>query len=58
MIGIILEVLKLDDFYGQSEVIDIAKGKYKKVTKFNEVYKQKKRELYNKIMHNVRKEGN
>lgn len=58
MIGTILEVLKLDDFYGQSEAIDIAKGKYKKVTKFNEVYKQKKRELYNKMMHNGRKEGN
>ena len=29
MIGIIVELLNMDDYYGVSESIDIAKGKYK-----------------------------
>lgn len=58
MIGKIIEVLKLDNFYAESEVIDIAKGKYKKVSKFSEVYKQKRRELLSKAYKDGRKEGN
>jgi len=45
MIKDILDLLKLDDWYGQSEVIDIAKGKYKHTFSFTEIYKQKKREV-------------
>lgn len=45
MIKEILDLLKLDDWYGQSESIDIAKGKYKHTLKFKEIYKQKKREV-------------
>jgi len=45
MIKDILEILKLDDWYGESEYIDIAKGKYKHTLNISEVYKQKKREV-------------
>lgn len=45
-------MLKIDDFYGKSEFIDIAKGKYKIPNGIREAYKQGKRELkglkYNK----------
>lgn len=58
MIGKIVEILKLDDFYGKSEVIDITKGKYKKCDSVKELYKQKKRELLSKAYKDVRKEGN
>lgn len=39
----IIDLLKVDDFYGQSEVIDIAKGKYQLPTNFREIKKQIKR---------------
>lgn len=48
MIKQILELLKLDDFYGKSENIDIAKGKYKIPTTMSEAYKQGKRKLLSK----------
>ncbi len=48
MIKHILDILKLDDFYGKSEFIDIAKGKYKIPTSVSEAYKQGKRELKSK----------
>jgi hypothetical protein len=53
MIKDILEILKLDDWYGESEYIDIAKGKFKHTLSFKEIYKQKKREvlLKKKIKH-------
>ena len=41
-------MLKLDDFYGNTEAIDIAKGKYKLHTSLKKAIKQGKRELKNK----------
>ena len=43
MIKNILDLLALDEFYGQSELIDIAKGKYKIQHSIVDKYKQKKR---------------
>lgn len=43
MLGIILDILAMDDFYGISEEIEIAKGKYKLCTSWKEVWKQRKR---------------
>lgn len=45
MIKEILDLLKLDDWMGESESIDIAKGKYKHTMKFKEVFAQKKRDI-------------
>jgi hypothetical protein len=43
MLGIILDILAMDDFYGISEEIEIAKGKNKLCTKWGEAWKQSKR---------------
>jgi len=43
MIQQIIELLAIDEFYGQSEIIDIAKGKYKIQHSIVDKYKQKKR---------------
>lgn len=43
MIQKIIELLAIDEFYGQSELIDIAKGKYKIQNSIVDKYKQKKR---------------
>ena len=48
MIQNIITMLQLDDFYGNSETIDIAKGKYKLQTSLKKAIKQAKRELTNK----------
>ena len=48
MIKHILDILKLDDFYGKSEFIDIAKGKYEIPKSIKEAYKQGKRKLKEK----------
>lgn len=48
MLKNILDMLKVDDFYGKTEFIDIAKGKYKIQTTIIETYKQAKRELKSK----------
>lgn len=45
MIVDIIEMLKQADYKGESELIDIAKGKHKKPGNIKEVYKQFKREL-------------
>lgn len=45
MIKHILDLLALDEFYGQSEIIEIAKGKYKRIATFKDGFKQLKREL-------------
>lgn len=47
MIQRIITMLKLDDFYGNTEAIDIAKGKYKLHTSLKKAIKQGKRELKN-----------
>jgi hypothetical protein len=43
MIKQILELLNIDDWYGVSENIDIAKGKYKAVGTIKDAKKQLKR---------------
>ena len=48
MIQRIITMLKIDDFYGNTEAIDIAKGKYKLHTSLKKAIKQGKRELKNK----------
>ena len=40
MIKLISEMLQLDNFFGRSEVIDIAKGKYALPKTFKEAIKQ------------------
>lgn len=44
----IIAMLQLDDHFGVSEVVDIAKGKYKLHTSLKKAIKQGKRELINK----------
>ena len=43
MIDLIIQLLQVDEFYGESELIDIAKGKYKIPYTFKEHIKSKKR---------------
>ena len=43
MIKQIVAMLQLDEFYGESELIDIAKGKYKLHTSLRKAIKQLKR---------------
>ena len=43
MIGIILDLLSINDFYGVSEEIDIAKGKYELTLNLKKGIKQRKR---------------
>jgi hypothetical protein len=45
MIKLIIELLQLDEHYGQSENIEIAKGKYELNKTFKKGFKQIKREL-------------
>lgn len=58
MIEQIIALLKVDNFYGVSENIDIAKGKYLLSTSIIANYKQSKRELLLKAKTNGRKESN
>ena len=46
MIKQILELLSIDDWYGVSENVDIAKGKYKGVGSIKEAKQQIKRYYY------------
>ena len=48
MLKNILDLLKIDDFYGKSDFIDIAKGKYAIPSTIKEAYKQGKRKLKEK----------
>ena len=52
MLNTIIQLLKSNDFYGQSEIIDIAKGKYKLTNSIRESYKQAKREFKSKGLTN------
>jgi hypothetical protein len=45
MIKQIIAMLQLDNFYGQSELIDIAKGKHELTISPKKIWKQGKREL-------------
>jgi len=55
MINQIIEMLLLSNFYGVSENIDIAKGKYKFTTSIKEQWKQelRKRFIAKKLKNNV-----
>jgi len=48
MIGHILSILKLYDYYGKSEYIDIAKGRNEIPKTIKQAYKQGKRKLKEK----------
>jgi hypothetical protein len=48
MIKQIVAMLQLDDFYGESKLIDISKGKYQYTTSMKKMWKQGKRDLTNK----------
>lgn len=39
-------MLKLDDHFGISDNVEIAKGKYKLESNVKKIYKQEKRKLY------------
>lgn len=43
MIAQILELLSISEFYGQSELIEIAKGRNKLYTNLKDIAKQQKR---------------
>lgn len=44
----IIQLLKISDFYGESELIDIAKGRYELNTSLKATYKREKRKLLSK----------
>lgn len=48
MIKHILDILKIDDFYGKSDFIDIAKGRNEIPKTIKQAYKQGKRKLKEK----------
>lgn len=48
MVKEILELLAMDSWYGMSENIDIAKGKYKACANFSDVKEQIKRDKHGK----------
>lgn len=52
MIINILQLLKVSDFYGQSELIDIAKGRYELNYGILKTYKREKRKLLSKAHKN------
>ena len=51
MIQLILELLKSDDFYGVSEIVDVAKGKHELTGNLKKIYKQEKRKQCLKLEH-------
>jgi hypothetical protein len=48
MIQLILELLKSDNFFGVSEIVDVAKGKHELTEDIKKVYNQKKRKQWQK----------
>ena len=48
MIQLILELLKADDFFGVSEIVDVAKGKHELTDDIKKVYNQQKRKRWQK----------
>lgn len=44
----ILTILSVDEFYGESDIIEIAKGKYQLPTKLSHVISKYKRKRYGK----------
>ena len=59
MLKNIIELLRLSEWYGISENVDIAKGKYKLNTSVKESWKQARRNyIANNTYNNGRKEDN
>ena len=58
MLRLLIELLRVDDFYGISENVDIAKGQYKLNTSVRESWKQAKRKYKANNTYNGRKESN
>lgn len=52
MIKNIISMLSVDDFYGISENIDIAKGKYAYTSSFRKITRQERRKLALKKQNN------
>ena len=48
MIQLILELLKADDFFNVSEIVDVAKGKHELTDDIKKVYNQQKRKRWQK----------
>jgi len=48
MIKFIIELLKSDDFFGVSEIVDIAKGKHEITGNVKKIFKQEKRKKWHK----------
>jgi hypothetical protein len=48
MIQLILELLKADNFFGVSEIVDVAKGKHELTDNIKKVYNQQKRKRWQK----------
>jgi hypothetical protein len=46
MIQLILELLKADDFFGVSGIVDVAKGKHELTGNIKKIYKQEKRKQW------------
>jgi hypothetical protein len=58
MLKLLIELLRVDEFTGISENIDIAKGQYKLNTSVKESWKQAKRKYIANNTYNGRKESN
>ena len=48
MIQLILELLKADNFFNVSEIVDVAKGKHELTDDIKKVYNQQKRKRWQK----------
>jgi hypothetical protein len=48
MSQLILELLKSDNFFGVSEIVDVAKGKHELTDNIKKVYNQQKRKRWQK----------
>lgn len=48
MIQLILELLKSDNFFNVSEIVDVAKGKHELTDNIKKVYNQQKRKRWQK----------
>ena len=46
MIQFILELLKADDFFGVSEIVDVEKGKHELTGNLKKIYNQEKRKQW------------
>lgn len=53
MIQLIIQLLQINEFYGESENIEIAKGKYKIASTFKQGWKKAKREIMQNKKNNV-----